>query len=250
MGDALSGGSKLEPRPSASFWRRCVGVFVSPFPTLQEVGRQPDFLAPLIVLIAASLAVAESLVARIGMERMIRTALEGSSRGLSMTPEQMDQAVSQGLHFAGVTMHVGAVLGPPILLLMLAGVGLAVVNGVFGGELNFKTAFSIACYAKLVAIAEAVMALALIWFGDPENLNPQNPAPSNAGFFLDPFSTPKPLLALASLVDVFTVWSLVLLGIGLSAAAGGKVYARGVVLTLLGVWLLYVLARVGLAMLL
>ncbi len=245
--EGSSSASALTPQPSSSFWSNALDVFIAPGAAFARIARKPDFLAPLLVLIGASVAVSEGILAKIGMARIIRASIEHSSRGSTMTPEQVDEAVRRGAQFATVFGHVVAVLGPPVLLLVLAGLGLLVVNGVFGGEVRFKTAFTVTCYSRLVGVLEAVMALALVWFGDPENFNPQNPAPSNVGFFLHPFDTPKPLLALASSVDVFTLWSLVLLGIGLSAATEGKVKARGVVLTLLGFWLIYVLARVGLA---
>ncbi len=247
MGDALPTDPELEPQPSQSFWQRWVGVFFSPGPTFADIARQPDFLAPVIVLVAASVAVSESIIAKVGMERIVRTVLEHSSRGSAMTPEQLEAGVRRGAEIGTIIAHIGGVLFPPILLLIIAGIGLAIVNGIFGGEVNFKTAFSITCYAKLLSIVQVVMSLAIIWFGDPETFNPESPAPTNVGFFLHPFETSRPLLVLASSVDVFTLWNFVLLGIGFSRATRGKVKAGWVTITFIAVWLVYVLGRAGLA---
>ncbi len=247
MSDPLSTNSELGPQPSQSFWQRWAGVFVSPGPTFADIARQPDFLAPVIVLVAVSVAVSESIIEKIGMERIVRTALEHSSRGSSMAAEQLEAGVRRGAEIATIIAHIGGVLFPPILLLIIAGVGLAVVNGIFGGEVNFKTAFSVTCYARLVNVVQVIMALAIIWFGDPETFNPESAAPTNVGFFLHPFETSRPLMVLASSVDVFTLWNFALLGIGFSRATQQKVKASSVFMAFIGVWLVYVLGRAGLA---
>ena len=89
------------------------------------------------------------------------------------------------------------------------------------------------------------MVLPMILFGDVEHFNPNNPAPTNLGFFLNPLETSKPLLSLASSFDLFTIWFVILLGIGFSQATGGKVKARSVFLVYFGLWMVWVLGKVG-----
>jgi len=108
---------------------------------------------------------------------------------------------------------LGALLGPPIFLAIVAALRLAIVNGLFGVQLNFKKSFSVACYANLVSMLGVVMGVAMILFGDPERFNPNNPISSNIGFFLNPLETSKPLLAMASSLDIFSFWLIALLGI-------------------------------------
>ena len=72
-------------------------------------------------------------------------------------------------------------------------------------------------------------------------------SPTNVGFFLNPLETSKPLLALASSFDLFTIWFVVLLGIGFSQATGGKVKVRTIFLVYFGLWMIWVLGKVGLA---
>jgi len=91
------------------------------------------------------------------------------------------------------------------------------------------------------------MALAMILFGDLEHFNPENPSPTNVGFFLNPLETSKPLLTFASSFDLFTIWFVVLLGIGFSQATGGKVKALSMSLVYFGLWTIWVLGKVGLA---
>ena len=104
-------------------------------------------------------------------------------------------------------------------------------------------------YANLPGILGALMSIAVILGGDPDRFNPYSSAPTNIGFFLNPLETSRPLLAFAGSIDLVTIWVIVLLGIGFSEASGRKVSSVTVSLTYGGLWLAWVLGRVGLAML-
>jgi hypothetical protein len=237
------------PAAPGSFLSRFAGVFFSPRDTFADIARNPGFIAPLIALIVSSVAVTEAMLAKIGMERIVRTSIEQSKRASSMTSEQMQQAVEQGVRIGSVIAHLSGLLGGPIFMAIVAGIGLLIVNGIFGAQANFKTAFSISCYGYLVAVLGALMALAMIFFGDPEHFNAQNPMPSNVGFFLNPLETSKPWMALASSFDIFSLWFMALLGIGFSEATGRKAKALSVFLVYFGLWMIIVLGKVGLSML-
>ena len=144
--------------------------------------------------------------------------------------------------------HLGTLLGPPIFLAIVAALGLAIVNGFYSGQLDFKRSFSVACYTNLIYVLGVLMAMAIIFFGDPEHFNPNNPMPTNPGFFLDPLATSKPLLVFASSLDLFTFWFIALLGIGYSAASGGKVKAFSISALFFGCWLVVVLVKVAFAL--
>jgi hypothetical protein len=223
---------------------RMAGVFHSPGDTFADVARRPDFIAPLVAGVMTAVAVTESMLAKIGMENILRMSVQQSKRS-PMSPEQMEQAAKWG----GMITHITGFVAVPVVLLIVAGVGLLIVNTIFGARTNFKTAFSVTCYANLVSLIGGAMGLAMIFLGDPEHFNVQNPIPSNIGFFLNPLETSKPLVSLASSVDIFTLWFMALLGIGFSAAMERKVKAGVIFASFFGVWLVWVLAKAGLAML-
>lgn len=230
------------PEARNSFPSRFIGVFFSPGETFASIARRPDFLAPLIVLMAGTIAVTETIIAKIGMERILRMALE--QRGQANIPPE---AFQRALQVQTIIMHVVGVVSLPIILLIIAAIGLLIVNAMFGAKVSFKLAFSTTCYANLVGFLGAVMGLALILFGDPENFNVQNFIPTNPGYFMNPLETSKPLMALAGSLDLFTFWVMALLGIGFSEATMKKVRARTMFLIFFGLWAIWVLGKVGLA---
>jgi hypothetical protein len=233
--------------PSMSFPARVLGVFVEPREAFADIVRRPDFILPLAVAVIAGVVLTETMLAKVGMERIIRNQLEQSGQAARMSAEQLEQAVSQGAGIASIITHIMGLVAGPIFLLIIAGIGLAILNSFFGAQLKFKTVFSVTCYAQLVSVVGVLTGLAVILFGDVERFNAQNPMPTNLGYFLNPLETSKPLLALAGSLDIFTIWFLVLMGIGLSEASGRKVKAKSIVLVYVGFWAVWIIGKVGLA---
>jgi hypothetical protein len=226
-----------------------MGIFISPAETLADVARKPGFLAPLIAVVIAAIAVTETMLWKIGMERIVRMSIEQSSRASSMSPDQMDQAVRQGARIGAIFAHIGGIVVPPIALLIIAGLGLLIVNLIFGAQTKFKKVFSLICYANLVSLLGSLMAVAVILFGDPDHFNAQNPVPSNVGFFLNPREVSKPLYSLASSADIFTIWLLILIAVGLAEGTGRKVKPLTIFLVYAGFWVVWILVKMGLSML-
>ena len=247
MGDVIVKPADADT-PAQSFPERLMGIFISPVETLADVARKPDFVAPLILGVLGAIAVTETMLWKIGMERIIRTSIEQSGRASSMSPEQMDQAVHQGARIGGILAHLGGIVVPPIALLILAGLGLLIVNLILGGQTKFKTVFSLICYANLVSLLGSLMAVAVILFGDPDHFNAQNPVPANVGFFLNPREVSKPLYSLASSADIFSIWLLILIAVGLAEGTGRKVKPLSIFLVYAGFWVIWILVKVGLAM--
>lgn len=242
--------SRAEPPAPRSALARFVGILFSPRSTFVDIVRQPEWLYPALALSISSLAFTETMLAKIGMERMIRVSLEQSGQAARMSAEQMERAVEGGANMGAPLAHLGGLLGYPMTLLLIALLGLGVMNGLFGAAVNFRTVFSVVCYANLPGVLAALMGIVMIVSGDPERFNPQNPAPTNPGFFLDPQGVSKPLYVFASSIDGFSIWILVLLGIALSETSGGKVKALSKFLIYAGIWMVWVFGKVGLAALL
>ena len=79
----------------------------------------------------------------------------------------------------------------------------------------------------------------------PESFNIKNFAPTNLGAFLDPVETNKALYAFATSMDAITIWSMVLMGMGIATVAGVK---RGSgYIAMFGWWAIIVLFGVAIA---
>lgn len=249
MDETMIAPSEPQEPGADSFLNRALGIFISPGATFESIVRRPDFLAPLITMTVASIILIEAMLEKVGVGRIIRQSLEISGKAAQMTPEQIDQTVQKVATFTAISMRAGGALGTPIFLIIIAAVGLFVVNVIFGSSTNFKACFSVVCYASLVLLVPVVLGLVMIFFSDIEQFNPENFVPTTVGFFLNPRETSKPLYAIASSFDIFRIWLIILTSLGLSIATGKKVGPTSIFLSYLGMWVVWVLGIAGLAML-
>jgi hypothetical protein len=239
-----------EERPANSFLSRALGVFISPGATFEDIARKPGFLAPVVTLIVAACTLFDVMYWKVGMETMTRLSLERSPFASRMTPEQMDKAIQDSAgHLARqlIVTDVFIIIVTFIIILILAGLGLMIVNAILGAQVKFKTLFSIASYAQLPSVLGSLLGLVVVLFGGTDNLDPQNPIPMNLAFFLNYKEVSKPLFALAGSADVLVVWMLILLGVGMSKATGGKVKPLTICLCFVGAWALWIIGKVALA---
>lgn len=249
MADTATPSDVPQSVPAKPFLSRLIGVFIEPGETFDDIARKPGFIAPLILLVLVSLSVVETMLAKIGTYRIILESLRQSGRAANMDPAQLHQVVERTAGITSIGMQVSALFGAPVFLLLVAGFGLLVLNGFFGQHAKFKQVFSVTCYANLPSIVGGVMAVAIMFFGDPDAFNARSPAPTNPGYFLNPLTTSHVVFAIASSLDVVVFWFMILLAMGLSRVAEKKVKAGSIFLTFLGVWALLVIAKVGFALL-
>jgi hypothetical protein len=247
----MSNGTGTTPQAaSAEQWSvadRLGGVFISPVEAFRAIARDPDILPPLIALIAISVIAWEVILHTIGIEQIIRSQLEASGRASAMTAQQMQQAISGGAKFAPIVGRVIALVSVPFFIVILALVGMAIVKGIFGLQISFKTAYSVSTYAWLPWLISGVLVIVVVLFGDPSAFNLASPAPTSLAFFLSQQSVARPLYAAATSIDIFSFWTMGLLGVGFSEATGRKTRPLTIFLCFFGLWVIWVLIRMGLA---
>jgi hypothetical protein len=166
MADTDYPSDVLQSTPPKSFPSRFIGVFIEPGETFEYIARKPDWIAPLVVLILVGFAVVETILLKIGASQIVLHSLQQSGRAASMDPAQLNQIAERSAGIMRIVMPVTAVVGAPIFLLIVAGFGLLVLNVFFGQHAKFKDVFSVTCYAYLPSILGAVMAVAVMVFGE------------------------------------------------------------------------------------
>jgi hypothetical protein len=91
-------------------------------------------------------------------------------------------------------------------------------------------------YAALPGALGAILAIISLFAGvNPEAFDINNAVGTNLAYYLDPDTTSKFLRGMASALDVFSIWSIILIGIGF--ACTGKV-KRSTAIIVVAVWFL------------
>jgi len=199
-----------EPEPKPSPVQRIIGVLFSPDATMASIARRPDWVLPLVLLLITSLAAGIIIAPRVDFSSATREAMEQNK---NIPQERIDSAVKIATTMGKIFSYLAPVLSL-IGLLVIAGV-LLLAFRLFGGEGDFKQAFSVTCYASVPSIIKSVVTLIII-LAKGSIIPAQELATlvrSNLGFLADMKTNPM-AFALLSSFDIFSVWFLALMIIG------------------------------------
>src|ERR1035438_5138089 len=217
-----------EPQPAGmSEAARLVGVFFEPTKTFEDVAERPRFWVPLILVLTLALVYLFLFSQHVGWERMLRQQFESSSRSTQLSPEQRDMQMQMGLKFASVGAYVGILIGMPVGYLIWAAILLGIVKGILSAPVRFKQVYAAICYAGMPGLLMTILAIVVMYLKSPDDFNIQNPLVFNPGAMLEKATTSKFIYSLASALDIFRLWTLVLVGLGLKAAGGKKLSMGG-----------------------
>lgn len=238
-----SGAAAPAPAPQAvSAPARVIGAFFSPAPTFQSIAARPGFLLPLALWIAASLLVSAFILPRMDYEGMTRARLEKT--GQSIPEDRIQAQVAMQKRIAPkITIAIGA-LAPVIITLLVTVVFWASFKA-FGWDFTFRQGLGVTSHAFLPGVLGALILIPVL--SSKETIDPQNMSDllrSNLGFLVE--RKPSPALhSLLGSLDLFAIWTMVLLTIGYAAAARVSRKAAGAIVVAL--WAVYILGKAGLA---
>ena len=232
------------PSKELSEFARLSGIIWEPGATFRDIAARPRWWPPLVVVIALSLVFSSIFTQRGGWEHFFRQQMETNSRMQNMPADERAKTMAIQVKVGPYFAYGGAIIGILCFALIAAGIFLFLFRTLLGAELSFKQVFAICCYSFVPLIFSTLMALAVMLLKEPDQFDLQNPVLTNIGAFMDSVSTPKWLYALASSVDVFSLWVMALMATGLSAAAR-KIFWTTSFMCVLGTWLVYVLLKVG-----
>ena len=238
-----------EAQPPLSEGARLANVFFAPSKTFTDIRRNASWWVPWLIISMLSIAFMYTIGHKIGYEDLARKTIMSSKaadqfEGLSA--EQQDQRIqmtAKFMKFAGYASPVSLLLVTAIV----AGILLGLFNFGAGAEVSFKQSLAVVWYAWLPSILSSILALISIVIGSAndsfkEGFNLQNPVATNPAYFMDP-AQHKFLYGLASGVDVFAIWIVILLGIGFSSISKVK---RGAAIGMVaGAYIVFELVKAG-----
>jgi len=112
-----------------------------------------------------------------------------------------------------------------------------------GADVSFGTSFAIVVYAALPLMLKTILALLSVAAGmNADSFSFQNPVATNPGYFLTP-SNGVFLYSVATGVDIFMIWTLVLTAIGFTCVS--KVKSGASYAIVFGWWAFFTLLGAG-----
>jgi hypothetical protein len=221
-----------------SSFGRLIGVLISPGKTFQSIAERPTWVVPMLVLALLLTGVSFLSLQRIDMMAVMRQQMEAQGQ---QAPANMEKMGSFMVGCQTASILLGTVA------LCFAGAGLFMLLNLFDGRLRYFTSLGVLTHALMPMAVSCLLLIPVVLSRSSisiEELRGGGLLPSNLTFLAPEDAGPR-LLALLSSFDFFSLWILVLLTIGYAVAARISRMKAGV--TVVAVWVLLVLARVGMA---
>lgn len=230
--------------------QRVVNIFIAPSTTFQDIKRgNRSWWLPFFLFVLIGTALWATVGTKVSWETVrdnnLRMSQKASDQINNLPPDQRDRQLAMA---AVIQKWIWALAPVGVLLLNLiaAGVLLGTINFGFGGRATFGQMMAVVWYGGLPGLIKLVLGGIALFAGlAPEGFLPANPAGTNLGFYLSPLDTNKALYGLASGIDLTTIWSMVLISIGVAIVAG--VSRKSGFLAVFGWWVLLLLVSAGFA---
>ena len=191
---------------------RVTGVLVHPRATMSEVVRHPAFITTwVVVLLAVAVCGGLLLSTPVGQQALIDERVR-VTEALGQRVDDAEYARLQAHPPLSVYLTSGGrlLLTPPVTILVAG--GLLVLARMDGAGLTFATALAVAVHATIVLALQQIIATPLHYLS--ESLT----SPTNLAGILRVFDEGTWPARLFGTIDVFGLWWLWLLSIGLAAA--------------------------------
>ena len=233
-----------EPSQPINHFGRLIGVFFSPASTFADVVKRPSWILPVALLTILSIGVSVAINQRVDWREFMSQQIEKSPQASQMSPEQKQQRIDGGAKISPIFTYVVGILGPICIALLVCLVMWGAYSLLGGASTNFSTAFGITSHAFLTGLVSSPLFILILYLKPYGTINLENPIAANLAAVL-PEDSAKWLVALCKSIDLFSIWTLVLLAIGFAAVNPKKLKGSKSYSIAFGVWAIFVLARVG-----
>ena len=195
---------------------RALGVLMSPRATYADIAVRPrPWAAVLVVTVLVAAATFVFLSTTVGQRALLDQQISfAESLGLTMTDEMianMERGVGRTPYFT----VAGQAVAIPLVTALIAALFLGVFNAVLGGDATFKQVFAVVAYSGFVTVLATFFSLPLNYVRESMS------SPASLAVFFPMVDDTTFLGRLLGTVDLFRVWWIINLSIGL-----GVLYKR------------------------
>ena len=203
----------------AAVWEDFIDVFTQPSAVF---ARRRDGRYGMALLVLTALTAAVFFATRPLLQPMFDRMMDAQAEAMrrqnpNMTEEQRASAQATMDRVSSIFVPLGAVAGPPVLVLLTAGV-LFGVSRVGGAPVSFAQAATVVTYSQVPRLLGTLAGAGILAFKDANDMPPLQGALAGPVILLPRDASPV-LVGLLSRFDLFTIWATVLVGIGVAVMA-------------------------------
>jgi hypothetical protein len=244
-----AGSTPVQPvapaAPAKSTWQRIIGVFFSPGETFEDIVRRPDILWPLIILTLVGFITTVLVMPHLDFDAVVAQQTEMMQKqGKQMSDadvERMGRITKAMAKVAGYIGPLFIIVGYLLIALVLWG-----AFRLMGGEGDFKQSLSTTLYSFFprMVLGGIIGTVVIMMRGMVDPTQAASVMMTNPAFLVDMKAQPI-LFALLTSLDIFMLWTIVLLTIGFSKVSRlSKGKSAAIIVSL---WIVTVAIKLGFA---
>ncbi len=232
--------------PGLSQVERVVDTFVAPTKTFTDILRSSSWWLPYLLGAVLGLLFAYVILNKVGLPTLVdgvvrhnKTLEDSLANATPGDAARIRSRVETQFKFSYAFPVLGLLFG-----VICAGGMMATANFAVGGKSKYKQMLAVWFYGTLPLFVFNLLVIISIYAGlSGDSFDIQNPIGTNLGYYLSGTELPHWLIALLSAIDVFAIWSALLLTLGVSIVAGIKRSAAAIVI--FGWWFIFILLKVA-----
>ena len=235
------------PQEQPSVWSRMANVIAAPGEAFDGIAalekKTTLWLVPLLITIVLSMGLGAVMFSNPAMMQKMRQTAEKQMEEkvkegkISQADADKYMEMQEGGRFMKVMGLVGAAIGVPLMLAIVAVVMFLVMSFVLGADINFIDVFVVVALAGVVSMLETLVTGSLQYATGDFNAQP------NLAFLYSGDNTYLHMTLLR--LNPFSFWWIAVMGIGFSKVS--NITSRKAMLGVLGVWLLFSGAMIGMS---
>jgi len=219
----------IEPAPVPGLFARFIGVLTAPRATFEKLVPSPRVFGALaLVALTATVVSTVFMNTDVGKAAFTEMMQQRASASTQLSPEQLQRMEQMAPYIRTVTSIVPMIF-VPIAMMVISGVLFVVFNVLMGGTASFRQMMSVVAHSQFVSVVGTAVGFILNYMRGT-----LSQGATSLSAFLPNLEETSFTYRLARSVDLFLIWWIVVLAIGLSVLYRRK--AGGVALTLFSIY--------------
>jgi hypothetical protein len=188
---------------------RFIGMITAPRATFESVVAHPKWFGMLAtVAVGLALLIGGFLLTKVGQEAWLDAAMNSPFSG--QVSDQQIQGMEKMAPFIGYITVAYMLVVLPIFMVIISGILYAIFNAAMGGNATFKQVFAVVVHTGPIGLLSQLFTVPLNYFRGTMS------SATNLAVLLPMLDDKSFLAKLLSMIDLFLIWQLIVLSIGLA----------------------------------
>jgi hypothetical protein len=211
MSEAPATSSPSAGGPGLSLPARIWGILTSPRETFADVVARPRWLGMMLaVILVTAVCTGGFLMTPVGQQAYMDNQIESTRRWVGEVSEAQVAGMERMLPYAAPISAVSIAIIMPIMWLVMAGILFAVFSAALGGTATFRQVFAVMVHSSAISFVQQLFVTPLNYARESMS------SATNLAVFLPMLDEGSFLAKFLGMIDLFMVWWVVVLSIGLA----------------------------------